>query len=83
MPGVNVPPVAALGVIGYGPGATAVGGVPVGLKAVTLPTVSPFCGATGVVKAVLDGVKVSPKALVVSLALIVSGAGVTVSLPST
>ena len=59
------------------------GDVPVGLIAVTLPTVSPFCGATGVVKAVLDGVKVSPKALMASLALMVSGAGDTVSFPST
>ena len=69
--------------IAYGPATAAVAGEPAGLTSVTLPTVSPFCGATGVVNAVPEGVKVWPYTLVASLALIVSGAGVTVSAPST
>jgi hypothetical protein len=48
---------------------------------VTLPTVSPFFGATGVVKAVPVDVNESPPVLVASLALIVSGAGVTGKVP--
>ena len=73
-----MPPVALLGVIAYGPATAAVAGEPAGLAMVTLPTVSPFCGATGMVNSVPSAAKVCPYILLASLALIVSGAAAMV-----
>ncbi len=82
MAGVNVPPVAALGVMVYGP-AAAVAAVPAGeplAVKVTAPTVSPFCSPL-VVNALVPSANVAPYVLLCALAVTVRAAGFTVRVP--
>ena len=75
-------PTAALGVIAYGEPATVAAAAAPGLVRVALLTVSLFTKPL-VVNSVPANVTVSPYVLVASLAVIVKGAGFTVSFPST
>ena len=79
---MNVPPVAALGVMVYGPAAAVAAvpaGVPLAVK-VTDPTVSAFCKPL-VVNALVPSANVAPYVLLRALAVIVRAAGLTVSVP--